>query len=72
MLLDSINIVLLQRSLCLRCIADQQYEAQVERPFSSQDMKALLRDDEVIMPSTLPGNVSRYIHECFRSWISLL
>lgn len=65
------RLVQLKRRVCLRCIADQQHEAQVERPVSSQDMEALLRDDEVNMTSTLPGNVSCYIHEYFRSWISL-
>ena len=61
------NIVLLQRRLCLKCIAHQQHEAQAESPLSSRDMEALLQDDEVIMPPTLPSNVSCHVHEYFRS-----
>lgn len=62
------RLVLLQRRVCLRCITDQQHEAQIERPLSSQEMEALLRDDEVIMRSTLPGIASCYVHTVFRSW----
>jgi len=71
LLLDSNNIVLLQRRLCLKCIAHQQHEAQAESPLSSRDMEALLQDDEVIMPPTLPSNVSCHVHEYFRSWVLL-
>lgn len=71
LLLDSNTVVLLQRRLCLKCIAHQQHEAQVEWPLSSRDMEALVQDDEVIMPPTLPGNVSCHVHDYFRSCILL-